>query len=212
MLHFSCRSSNIINCRQINEILDFSGRVRVDLSQFVGKAFMLRPFSSGQLFLHQRKNEVWADKFDGTHQFLKDASFVIVGGLTGHGVSFRSATNPKLYIRHQNYKLYVMGNDNSALFKKDATFNVRYGLGASNGRFGISFESVNFPGYFISLNGARGQIMKMANTGAFKMASTFMPVVAQVKVTHKTTTSKYRLNQKVKLHIGDLTLKGNSNS
>ena len=66
-----------------------SGHVRVDLRQFIGKAFMLRPFSAGQLFLHQRKNEVWADKFDGTPAFMKLASFVVVKGLSGQGVSFR---------------------------------------------------------------------------------------------------------------------------
>ena len=37
-------------------------------------------------------------------------------------------------------------SDGKPLFKKDATFNVRYGLGASNSNFGISFESFNMPG------------------------------------------------------------------
>ena len=167
----------------------FSGRVHVDLKQFVGKAFMLRPFSSGSLFLHQRNRELQADRFDGTRQFMKDASFLFVRGLTGQGVSLRSVSDPQQYIRHRNYKLYVDANDNSALFNQDATFNARYGLGATNGQFGISFESVNKPGYFINVIGARTQISRMANTAAFKMSATFMPVTAQVQVQRKSSAS-----------------------
>ena len=149
---------------------------------------MLQPFSSGKLFLHQRKFEIWADQFDGTRKFLKDSSFLIVRGLNGHGVSFRSATDPKRYIRHKNFKLSADLIKKSALFKKDATFNVRYGLGASNGRFGISFESVNYPGYFIGFVGKsfRLGIMKMVNTAAFKSSITWTPVTAQVQITHHT--------------------------
>jgi len=134
---------------------------------------------------------------------MKDASFIIVGGLAGKGISFRSASDPRRYIRHRNYKLYADVNDNSALFKRDATFNVRYGLGASNGRFGISFESINFAGYFISLNGARAQIVKMANTAAFKMSATFSPVIARVKITHQTSSVACGYTcQKGKLQMG----------
>jgi len=151
------------------------------LQKFIGKAFMLRSFSSGQLFLHQRKFEVWADKFGGSQDFLKDATFLIVDGLAGQGVSFRHAAEPKRYIRHRNEKLYMDVNDNSALFKKDASFQIRYGLGATNGQFGISFESVNYPGHFISLSGARGMLAKLTNSAAFKILSTFVPVVGSVQ-------------------------------
>ena len=90
--------------------------------------------------------------------------------------------------RHKNFKLYVDVSNNTPLFKKDATFNVRYGLGASRGRFGISFESVNYPGYFIGFVGKsfRLGIMKMVNTAAFKSAITWTPVTAQVQITHHT--------------------------
>ena len=168
----------------IKNISFFSGSVQVDLQKFIGKAFMLRPFSSRQLFLHERKFEVWADKFDGSKAFLKDASFLIVVGLAGQGVSFRLAADPKRYIRHRNEKLYMDVNDNSALFKKDASFQIRYGLGATNGQFGISFESVNYPGHFISLSmklPARGMLAKLTNSAAFKTLSTFEPVVGSVQ-------------------------------
>merc|ERR1712072_718053 len=153
-----------------------------------GKAFMFRSFGSGQRFLHERKFSLWMDTFNGKPSFLKESSYLVVPGLNGQGVSFKSALYPNRYVRHKNYQLYVDVNDNSALFKKDATFNVRYGLGASNGRFGISFESVNYPGHFISLNGARGMVVKMSNSAAFKMSSTFTPVIAQVKIERRTTS------------------------
>jgi len=120
---------------------------------------------------------------------------VVVRGLAGSGVSFRSVSNPKLYIRHRNFVLYASANDNSALFKKCATFNVRYGVGAGNGRFGISFESINFPGYFITVVGMRLKIVKMST--ALKKAATWTPVTAQVKVTHTTQTVTQHTTQTV---------------
>lgn len=160
----------------------------MDLRNFIGKAFMFRSFGAGQRFLHERKFSLWMDSFNGKQSFLKESSFLVVPGLNGQGVSFKSALHPNRYIRHKNYKLYADVNDKSALFKKDATFNVRYGLAATNGHFGISFESVNYPGHFISLNGARGMVVKMSNSAAFKMSSTFVPVIAHIKIEHRTTS------------------------
>merc|ERR1711977_114547 len=175
-----------------------NGGVQVDLRQFVGNGFMFQSFTTARghpWFVHQRKSGIWLDKYDGTQAFLKDASFVVVRGLAGSGVSFRSVSNPKLYIRHRNFVLYASANDNSALFKKCATFNVRYGVGAGNGRFGISFESINFPGYFITVVGMRLKIVKMST--ALKKAATWTPVTAQVKVTHTTQTVTQHTTQTV---------------
>merc|ERR1712072_457671 len=166
------------------------GSMQVDLKNFIGKAFMFRPFNVGGTFVHVRKGgEVWLDKFDGTRQFLKDTSFAVVHGLAGQGVSFRSAVHDNMYLRHRNHKLYLDKYDGKDLFKKDATFNVRFGLGVGHGgRFGISFESINLPGFFVRHVGARLQISKMDNSAAFKMDSTFQPVTAQVQVSHQTQT------------------------
>ena len=125
------------------------------------------------------------DKFNGKPSFLKEASFFIVRGLAGTGISFKSVAFPNRYIRHRNGKLFVDVGSNNALFKKDATFNVRYGLGASKGHFGISFQSVNYPNTFISLVGSRLQIVKMTNSAAFKMAATWVPVTAKIDYTKK---------------------------
>jgi hypothetical protein len=141
---------------------------------------MFQSFSKhGNVFVHQRKSGIWLDKFDGKQAFLKDASFVVVHGLAGSGVSLRSATHPNVYLRHRNHLLYASANDNSAVFKKCATFNVRYGVGAGHGHFGISFESLNVPGYFITVVGKRLKIVK--KSAAPKMAATWLPVTAQVQ-------------------------------
>ena len=91
------------------------------------------------------------------------------------------------YIRHRHGKLYVDASDGKDLFKKDSTFNVRYGLAATQGRFGISFESFNHPGWFIGHTGSsfRLAILKKSNSKGYKMLTTWMPVTSQIKVTHQ---------------------------
>ena len=65
------------------------------------------------------------------------------------------------YIRHRGNKLYVDMSSNSPAFKKESTFNIRYGLAATHGKFGLSFESYNNAGWFIGGVGGRMQMVKM---------------------------------------------------
>lgn len=53
------------------------------------------------------------------------------------------------YVRHAGYRFWADLNDNSELMRNDGTFIIRPALwtGASTGS--VSFESVNFPGFFI---------------------------------------------------------------
>jgi hypothetical protein len=154
----------------------------VNLKQFIGKGFMFQRFGSKpQVFMHLRKSALFADKLVKTQAFLKDAQFVVVAGLAGSGVSLRSATHPKMYIRHKNFFLYANANDKSAVFKKDATFNIRNSVSAGQG---YSLESLNHPGYFITVVGKRLKIVK--KSAALKMAATWLPVTAQVEITHQT--------------------------
>ena len=84
--------------------------------------------------------------------------------------------------RQLNGNLQVVMNDNTAAFKSDATFNVRYGLAANTNRFGISFESVSKPGYYMGHAGSsfRVGMLKLANTALFKTSSTWTTVAAPV--------------------------------
>lgn len=81
---------------------------------------------------------------------LPDSQFRIVPGLAGGDtVSLESTNFPGYYLRHRNNQMWVERNDNSALFRADASFHRRAGLADSAG---VSFESTNFPGRYIRHN------------------------------------------------------------
>ena len=54
--------------------------------------------------------------------------YSVVEGLCGVAgtVSFRSVAFPTMYLRHQNYKIYLHAKDSSDLYKSDACFFPRY--------------------------------------------------------------------------------------
>ena len=63
-------------------------------------------------------------------------------GLSGQCYSYESTNFPGYFLRHSGGRLRIDSNDNSALFKNDASFCERP---RSNG---VALESVNYPGYF----------------------------------------------------------------
>jgi hypothetical protein len=70
------------------------------------------------------------------------AQFVVRDGLADTScVSLESVASAGQFLRHQGYRLKLGTNDNSALFKADATFCPETGLSGS----GISLRSKNFP-------------------------------------------------------------------
>ncbi len=77
-----------------------------------------------------------------------DATFKIVRGLAGSGISFRSVNYPNSYLRHQNYRLRLAPREAGRLYKKDATFHVVRGL-AGKGKGTVSFRSHNFRNRYI---------------------------------------------------------------
>ncbi|HEX8614901.1 MAG TPA: AbfB domain-containing protein [Telluria sp.] len=99
---------------------------------------------------------------DGSSQLLKnDASFRVVAGLADASCySLRSRNYPNSYVRHQNFRVRVDPHDNSDLFKRDATFCARPGLGGN----GVSFEALSMPGHF--LRHYYGEAWMAAGTGA----------------------------------------------
>ena len=89
-------------------------------------------------------------RIDNVLQTTADAQWRIVPGLAGQGVSFESVAFPNHYLRHQNYEVWLAEEEQSQLFKEDATFFQRSGLADTNG---VSFESFNFPGRYIRHSG-----------------------------------------------------------
>lgn len=99
---------------------------------------------------------------DGSNALLKnDSTFRVVAGLADASCySLRSRNYPNSYVRHQNFRVRVDPSDNSDLFKRDATFCTRPGLGGS----GVSFEALNMPGHFV--RHYNGEAWMAAGTGA----------------------------------------------
>ncbi|MEV1290503.1 AbfB domain-containing protein [Micromonospora sp. NPDC049679] len=76
----------------------------------------------------------------------RDATFWLRPGLANAACySFESRNNPGHFLRHANYRVRKDPNDGSALFRADATFCAREGLGGG----GTTFESYNLPGHLL---------------------------------------------------------------
>ena len=124
--------------------------------------------------VRHRNYEAWIDRPTGTdpaNVFWKDATFKMVSGNANAAqgaVSFESENYPGYFLRHSNYVMWIHRKDGSDLFNKDSSFYIRHAL-ASPGTFGIvSFESVNYPGYYVGHANYRVQIRKLQNTQLYR--------------------------------------------
>jgi hypothetical protein len=87
------------------------------------------------------------------------ASFILRPALSGDSgaVSFESPMMPGAFLRHEGFRLKIQSNDNSELFRQDASFYLRSGLAelqphhdhAEAGPVTMSFEAVNARDHFI---------------------------------------------------------------
>ncbi|HWO68421.1 MAG TPA: AbfB domain-containing protein, partial [Umezawaea sp.] len=59
--------------------------------------------------------------------------------------SFESVNFPGQFLRHASSRVRNSPNDGTALFRDDATFCARPGVGGT----GVTFESINLPGSFV---------------------------------------------------------------
>ncbi len=82
----------------------------------------------------------------------QQATFRMVAGLAGSGVSFQASTNAGQYLRHQNFQIFQQANDGGDVFKRGATFTPRAALagncGCNTGTCS-SYESIDWPGYYV---------------------------------------------------------------
>ncbi|MET7417661.1 AbfB domain-containing protein [Dactylosporangium sp. NPDC005555] len=83
----------------------------------------------------------------GSGALLKaDATYTVRRGLADSSCySFESVNFPGQFLRHADSRVRNAVNDNSALFKADATFCARPGIGGT----GVTFESINIPGAYL---------------------------------------------------------------
>lgn len=91
-------------------------------------------------------------------------------------VSFFTALNGNISLRHAGFQFWTQGgNFSDPTYQKDSSFQI---MPANNGRAGyVSFQSVNFPGYYFRHSGFRG-LLNQNTGGPFNDDSSFKIVAA----------------------------------
>lgn len=77
----------------------------------------------------------------------QDASFRMVKGLAGDCVSLESVNYPGYFLRHQNARIKLSTQENTDLFRQDATFCI-YESNLAPASF-VKIKSYNFPDYYL---------------------------------------------------------------
>ena len=91
-------------------------------------------------------------------------------------VSFESVNYPGTYLRHQNFRVKQQRYDGSELFRNDASFYQRSGLGTA----GHSYEAVNVPGgFYIRHSNYQLWIARNDNSQLFRQDASFNQRLAQ---------------------------------
>eukprot|EP00747_Dinoflagellata_sp_TGD_P223017 gnl/TRDRNA2_/TRDRNA2_94669_c0_seq1.p1 gnl/TRDRNA2_/TRDRNA2_94669_c0~~gnl/TRDRNA2_/TRDRNA2_94669_c0_seq1.p1 ORF type:complete len:274 (-),score=27.60 gnl/TRDRNA2_/TRDRNA2_94669_c0_seq1:241-975(-) len=114
-------------------------------------------------FVRHRDFELWVDpvSLEGEKSndfYAWDASFVVVPGLLGHGMSLRAAKLPFHYVRHDDSQVVMAKYDGSKSLRSDATFEARRvspnisTAGAEEAIAEICLASASCPGKYISVN------------------------------------------------------------
>ncbi|AWN53307.1 AbfB domain-containing protein [Methylobacterium sp. 17Sr1-1] len=108
----------------------------------------------------------------------QQATFRLVPGLAGQGVSFQASGNASQYLRHQNFQIFQQANDGGDVFKKGSTFLPRAGLagtcGCNTGTC-TSYESVDWPGYYLRHQNFAFYIAKFDGGPSFNQDASFCP-------------------------------------
>jgi hypothetical protein len=108
----------------------------------------------------------------------QQATFRLVPGLAGQGVSFQASTNAGQYLRHQNFQIFQQANDGGDLFKKGSTFVPRAGLagtcGCNTGAC-TSYESIDWPGYYLRHQNFGFYIAKPDGGPTYNQDASFCP-------------------------------------
>jgi hypothetical protein len=101
-------------------------------------------------------------------------TFRLVPGLAdGKLVSLQSALQTNYFMRHQGGQLKLHGLEDDGLFKSDATFRKVAGLADPSDPTLVSFESFNYPGFYIRHRNGLLYIEKSEASVAYKQDATF---------------------------------------
>ena len=139
-----------------------------------GTSFLL--WRDQSLALRHRNFLLRPESGDST-LFRNDASFSVDGGLVdmelrpGARIGFESTNLAGHRIRHRGYAAYLDPVDarSGGLARADSSFVVRDGLAGG----GKSFESLNYPGFFLRAEGGRVYLRENDGSGSFASDATF---------------------------------------
>jgi hypothetical protein len=101
-----------------------------------------------------------------------DATWRIVPGLAGVGISFESRNYPGQYLRHFNFRLQLNPSNGTWQFSQDATFIPRAGLDRNDGTWS-SFESYNLPNHYLRHANFHLYIAPSDGSALFRKDATF---------------------------------------
>ena len=100
-----------------------------------------------------------------------DASWIVRPALNGTpaAVSFESVNYPGTFLRHQNFRVKQQRYDGTDLFRQDASFYQRSGLGSA----GYSYEAVNQKDHFIRHSNFQLWIARNDGSPLFRQDASF---------------------------------------
>ena len=99
--------------------------------------------------------------------------FKVVRGLAGSGVSFQLEDNKNMYLRNQGFILKALPNDNTPLFKNDATFTIEKGLTGEDGT--VSFKSFNYPTRYLRHQNSQLKLHINSKSKLFTLDASWSP-------------------------------------
>jgi len=104
--------------------------------------------------------------------------FSVVAGLCGveGTISFQSVANPRQFLRHRGFKIWLGGWEDKELYKNDACFFPRYGKYFKGY---TAYESVNYPNQFIRHKNNRLVLNEDDNTDIFKKDASWKTEIRQ---------------------------------
>jgi hypothetical protein len=113
-----------------------------------------------------------------------NATMEVVAGLAEPSYfSIRSANMPDTYMTHGGFRIVFQRYADDPVFFQNATFKKLTGLAVKNG---VSFESVNYPGYYVRVrdNGELwlDELAKSQNQTLFRKQATFIQTQPQFKL------------------------------
>jgi len=137
--------------------------------RLVGQEASFQTSNFNDRFIRHRNSLGYAEAVSGDLG-RDDSTFRIQPGLAGRCISLESHNYPGQFLRHQAWRVKLAPNDNSDLFKQDATFCMVPGLAHTAG---VSFESVNYPHHFIRHRNGELWVDDFDGSDLFRADATF---------------------------------------